>query len=273
MARGSKAATKAASAGDDRLSMDEMAELMDVVSQVDSLEIKVTIPVDAHRATIRGLPLDPVEAEPRQVFFFDTPGLDLHRAGIVVRARRIRGGAGDTVIKLRPVVPAELPDDLRHSGSFSIEVDIMPGKFVCSGSLKGKAAGDEVREAATGERPLRKLFNREQRAFFRDHAPADLDLDSTVTLGPTFALRSAFWPRSLDRKMVAEYWLYPDGSRLLEVSTKCTPGEALSVAGQVRGYFAKKGIPVVGGQETKTRLALEFHARDIANDNGTGQAS
>ncbi len=269
MARTRKATTKGSSAGDDRLSTDEMAELMEVVSQVDSLEIKVTIPADAHRATIRGLPLDPVEAEPRQVFFFDTPGLDLYQAGIVLRARRIRGGAGDTVIKLRPVVPAELSDELRHSGSFSIEVDIMPGKFVCSGSLKGKATGEEVLEAAAGERSLRKLFSKEQRAFFRDRAPADVDLDATATLGPTFSLKSVFWPRSLDRKLVAEYWLYPDGSRLLEVSTKCAPGEALSVAGQVRGYFAKKGIPVVGGQETKTRLALEFHARDLTGGNGT----
>lgn len=268
MAKGKKATAKQEEGESDRLTSDQMTELMDIVSDVDSLEIKVTIPGDAHRATIRGLPLDPVEAEPRQVFFFDTPGLALYQAGLVVRARRTRGGSGDTVIKLRPVVPSELPDELRHSGSFTVEVDLMPGTFVCSGSLKGKASGDEVRDAAAGELPLRKLFNKEQRAFFREHAPADIDLDSLATLGPTFALKGTFWPKSLDRKVVAEMWLYPDGSRLLEVSTKCVPGEALGLGGQLRSYFAKKGIPVVGGQETKTKMALEFHAKDLAQGNG-----
>ena len=36
--------------------------------------------------------VDPVEAQPRQTYFFDTPDLILNRAGVVVRARRIRGG-------------------------------------------------------------------------------------------------------------------------------------------------------------------------------------
>ena len=58
----------------------------------NSVELKVTVPVAAHRATIQGLPLDPVEAQPRQVFFFDTPDLALYNAGVVVRARRIQGG-------------------------------------------------------------------------------------------------------------------------------------------------------------------------------------
>ena len=63
----------------------------------DTVELKVSIPTDAQRATIQGLPLDPVEAQPRQIFFFDTPDLALNQAGVVVRARRIQGGRGDTV--------------------------------------------------------------------------------------------------------------------------------------------------------------------------------
>ena len=54
------------------------------------VELKVTVPPTAQRATIEGLPLDPVESQPRQVFFFDTPDLALDRAGLVVRARRIQ---------------------------------------------------------------------------------------------------------------------------------------------------------------------------------------
>ena len=32
----------------------------------------------------------------RQVFFFDTPALDLERRGVVVRARRVQGKGDDS---------------------------------------------------------------------------------------------------------------------------------------------------------------------------------
>src|SRR5262249_26725893 len=69
-----------------RLPDARLAELMGLLKGADTAELKVSIPSDSHIATIRGLPIDPVEAQPRQVFFFDTPDLKLNKAGIVVRA-------------------------------------------------------------------------------------------------------------------------------------------------------------------------------------------
>ena len=184
----------------------------------------------------RGSPIDPVEAQPRQVYFFDTPDLALNRAGVVVRARRIQGGRGDTVVKLRPVVPAELPADLRRQADFNVEVDVLPGGFVCSASFKGRSTGQDVRDAVAGTLPLRRLFSKTQRAFYREHAPDGLDLDAP---GPARARRSCSRSASRDqvsgarrsapeRLLVAEIWLYPDGSRILELSTKCLPAEAFA---------------------------------------------
>ena len=241
-----------------RLTDDQIVEVMGLLKGSDSAELKVSIPGDAQRATIAGLPLDPIEAEPRQVFFFDTPDLDLNRAGMVVRARRIAGGRGDTVIKLRPVVPSELPEDLRSSGSLSVEVDMLPGGFVCSASLKGRSTADEVREAVTGETPLRKLYSKEQREFFGAHAPDGITFDGLVTLGPTFVLKAAFTPEELARRIVAELWFSPDGSRILELSTKCQPSEAFQVAAEARAYLAGLGISAGGAQQTKTRTALDY---------------
>ena len=83
------------------------------------------MPATDHRAAIAAL--DPLEAQIRQVYFFDTPRLDLNGAGVVARARRIQGRAGDTVVKLRPVDPDDLPDELRRSPTVTVEVDAMPG--------------------------------------------------------------------------------------------------------------------------------------------------
>jgi exopolyphosphatase/guanosine-5'-triphosphate,3'-diphosphate pyrophosphatase len=246
-----------------RLSDAALADLLDLIKGVDSVELKLTVPASAQRATIQGLPIDPVEAQPRQVFFFDTPDLRLFKAGVVVRARRIQGGAGDTVVKLRPVVPADLPEDIRNDVSFKTEVDVVPGGFVCSGSFKGKTTGQAVRDAVSGKTPLRKLFSKAQRAFYAAHAPEDLKLDDLVPLGPTFILKGTFTPKELKRRVTAEVWLYPDGSRILELSTKATPAEAFQVAAESRAYLTKAGVQLGGAQEPKTRAALEFYAKQF----------
>src|SRR6476659_5205620 len=94
------------------LSGQQLAELISLMKGSDSVELKVTVPDGDQRSTARALGIDPLEAEIRQVVFFDTPNLDLDKAGVVVRARRIQRKGEDTVIKLRPVVPDTLPKQL-----------------------------------------------------------------------------------------------------------------------------------------------------------------
>jgi hypothetical protein len=253
---------------------DGVANLLAAMRTSDSIELKMTVPTSSHRATIAGLPLDPVEAQPRQVFFFDTPDLTLNQAGVVVRARRVQGGRGDTVIKLRPVVPAELPAELRQSAAFNVEVDVLPGFLgVCSGSLKGRITNDEIRDAVAGARPFRKLFTKEQRAFYAQHAPAGIDLDSLSVLGPTFVLKAVFTPQKFGRRIVAEVWLYPDGQRILELSTKCLPNEALQVAADARAYLQDHGVPMGGIQQTKTKTALEFYSAALRAQASSGSTN
>jgi hypothetical protein len=251
-----------------RLTDSQLREMMRLIKGAHSVELKLTVPASHHRATIQGLPGDPVEAQPRQIYFFDTPDLQLYRAGVVVRARRIAGGKGDTVVKLRPVDPEEIPTDLKNDPSFNIEVDALPGGFVCSASFKGRSTGEAIRAVVSDRKKLSKIFSKPQRAFYRLHAPMGIELDALVPLGPTFILKGKFGTRmGLDgetsRAMVAEMWLYPDGSRLLELSTKCLPGEALTVAAEARAYLIEKGVPTYGAQETKTRIALEFYSKAL----------
>jgi hypothetical protein len=240
----------------------ELPRLLEVLGDADSVELKVTVPDSDHRSAVQALGIDPVEAEIRQVYFFDTPELDLHRHGVVVRARRARGRA-DTVVKLRPVVPHELPATLRGSRDFGVEVDAMPGSFVCSGSLKASADPPEVKAAAAGERPARKLFSKAQRALYRKHAPEGLELNDLSVLGPVLALRLKFTPAELGRRLSAELWLYPDDSRILELSTKCAPAEAFQAAAETRAHLLTRGVDLEGEQAAKTRRALEFFSARI----------
>ena len=118
--------------------------------------------------------------------FFDTPDLALDKSGVVVRARRIQGRSGDSVIKLRPLDPEQVSKDVRRLSGFGVEVDAIPGGFVCSGRLKCDADSDATRQVLLGERPLRKLYTKEQRALYRAHAPEGIELDDLAVLGPIF---------------------------------------------------------------------------------------
>ncbi len=246
-----------------RLSDEDLGRMLGLIKGADSVELKLTVPESDHRSAIQSLGMDPLEAQIRQVFFFDTPDLKLNNSGLVVRARRIQGKGGDSVVKLRPVVPEDLPLELRKSPNFGVEVDAMPGGFVCSASLKGVIGIDDPKEVMAGTRPARKLFSKEQRAFFAQHAPDELGFDDLSILGPIVVFKLRFVPENLQRKIVAEMWMYPDYSRILELSTKCLPSETFQVAAETRAFLAEHGVDMGGDQQTKTKTALEFFAKQL----------
>jgi hypothetical protein len=245
------------------LSDEQLREVLGLIKGADSVELKLTIPDEHRRSTVMRLGMDPLAAYIRQVVFFDTPELALEGAGVVVRARRSQGRSDDSVVKLRPVVPGQLPDGVRAAETFGVEVDAMPGGYVCSGSCKGELKAGRVKEAMAGERPVRKLFSKEQRAFYEAHAPDGIGLDDLAVLGPVNLLKLKYSPDGYDRKLVAELWMYPDGSRILELSTKCRPDEAFQVAAETRAYLSGRGVNLSGEQQTKTRTALEYFATEL----------
>ena len=243
------------------LTPDQLKDLFKLAEHADSVELKVTV-ADEHRQEALGaLGVDPLDAQLRQVWFFDTPDLALDKAGLVVRARRSQGGPPDSVVKLRPVVPDDLSPEDRESKWFKVEVDAMPGGYVCSASFKGEMDRDRVRGVAAGNTPIRKLFSKRQRAFFEAHAPDGVGLDDLTALGPINVAKLKLIPDDTQTKFTVEQWFYPNGSRILELSTKCKPGKAPKVADDAKEYLAGRGIDLLGRQEAKTRAALRYFTK------------
>jgi hypothetical protein len=244
---------------------DERDRLLAIIDHADSVELKLSVPdSDRHSAAV-ALDLDPLDADMVQVWFFDTPDLDLNAGGVIARVRRTRARE-DATVKLRPVVPDDLPADLRALRGFGVEIDAMPGGFVCSARLKQKLDPGTVRPAIRGGTPSRKFFSKRQRAFLGQYAPNGLSLDDVRPLGPINALKLKFVPEGLDRGMVAELWTYPDGTRILELSTKCPPSAAFAVAAETRAFLEDRGIDLDGVQQTKTKIALEYFAGELRDE-------
>lgn len=127
--------------------------------------------------------------------------------------------------------------------------------------MKQTLGTTDVKDVLAGERAVRKLFSKEQRALYDAHAPEGLRLEDLAILGPILVLKLKFAPVGFNRRLVAELWLYPDNSMILELSTKCRPAEAFHAAAETTSFLTERGIDLTGEQETKTRKALDYFSK------------
>ena len=119
-------------------------------------------------------------------------------------------------------------------------------------------------EVVAGTRTISKFFSLKQRKLFQANAPEGPDLDDLSILGPITVLKLKMSHAEFNRPLVAELWLYPDGSRILELSAKCAPAVGFQVAAEMRAFLASRGVDLYGEQQTKTRAALEFFSKDLS---------
>ena len=218
----------------------DLGNAMALMAESDSVELKLTVDEADRWSTITSLDLDPLDAQMRQVFFFDTPDLALDKAGVVVRARRVQGKDDDSVVKLRPVVPSDMPrpadvERLRGRGRRRAR------RLRVQRALKAKHPAGTVHPSAIGERPLHKAFSKAQRAFYR-RAPEGVAMDDLVTLGPINVMKVKYAPEGFTRRLAVELWVYPDGSRILELSTRCGVNEPFQVAAEAKAFLAERGF-------------------------------
>ncbi len=237
-----------------RLTDEQLMQMLELARKSDSVELKLTVPPADHRTAIAGLGLDPLEAQIRQVFFFDTPAAGAQRQRASSRAR---GGSRDARATRSsssgPSTPTACRTSFGSRRTVGVEVDAMPGGYVCSATLKAKADAPDVRAVALGKASIRSIFSKEQRAFYAAHAPDGLKLKDLSVLGPIFVLKQNFTPPELARRLTAELWFYPDGSRILELSTKCTAADAFQVAAEARFFLTEKGVSLTAGRRRRRR--------------------
>ncbi|HSK95725.1 MAG TPA: hypothetical protein VK891_03830, partial [Euzebyales bacterium] len=196
--------------------------------------------------------------------------LTLFHHGVVMRARRSQGADDDTVVKLRPVVPSALPPEVRTSRNLKLEMDVTRGAYVVSASVKGRRPAGAVSKVVTHGRPLQRLFTKEQRSLFADQAPAGVDWDDLVPLGPILVVLLKFVPEGFPQRTTVEQWHYPGEIPLVELSTKATPHNVLQVFAESVKFLRAHGLTASGAQEPKTRKALEFYARHLRDRAGAG---
>jgi hypothetical protein len=226
--------------------------LRSLAGQAAKVELKVVVPERGGRS----LGIDAKRGLARRVYFLDTPDLALYRHGLIVRFRDRRDRHDDAVVKLRPVEAGRVPAWLRDAGRFEVEIDALPGQAVCSGALKKRLGRHDVAKTIAAGRPLTGLLSARQRRILRRFAPAGVGPGDLVVFGPIDVRCHHVRLRGLNRGLTAEQWRYPDGTDLLELSTRCPVGEAAAVASRVTSALRAYGVVPLERQRTKTEVAL-----------------
>lgn len=237
----------------------DMLEIIQKLGDVGSVELKMTVPSEQMMG-LRSIRADALTGVLREVVFFDTPDLSLYSRGIVLRGRRTQQKQDDTVVKLRPCLPADLPKAFRTSPNLKVEMDVTATGHVVSASLKGSRPAGTMVDVMNGKSSLGKLFTKEQRSFLVDRWPDGLGWDDLVPLGPAYVILIKAVPEGYSRKLVLEMWHFPGELPLVELSTKGTPSDVFVVRNEIVEFLGKRGLHATGEQEPKTRKALEFFA-------------
>lgn len=229
------------------------------IAAMDAVEIKITIRPDQELRAERSMEVSEDTADVRLVYFYDTPDLDLFKAGVVLRARLLKGDDDDSTVKFRAVEAASIPENWQRSKGFKLEADWVGDHLVCSASLTVLQRRDEIDEVAKGKRAIRKLFSNDQEQFLSEFYKGPLDFNELRIFGPIRVLRWKPKNQTFRHELTLEEWRLPNGEDLVEVSIKAPPNKALQAREEFDAHLRALGLNVEGapqGDQDPHRLGV-----------------
>jgi hypothetical protein len=233
---------------------------LEIDPAIRRVEMKITARAKDEDEVLQALERAGVEAEAREVYFFDTGDLRLFESGVVLRARLVPGSFEDSTVEVRPVDPKTLAPRWKEHPDLEFAVDAVGDQYVSSARLSAQQNPGEVQSAARGERALRELFTADQEAFLTEHAPAGtaVDWDGLSVLGPVDVRKWEREPKDFPYEVTVEEWVLPDSSDLVEASIRVAPDEAVEANARFLDFLRARGFDTEGDAKTKTRTALEY---------------
>ena len=233
------------------------------IATMDAVEIKCTIRPDQELRAARAMEVDEDTADIRLIYFYDTPDLELFKAGVVLRARLVKGDTDDSTVKFRPVEPASISGEWQQLDGFKLEADWVGDRAICSVSLTDLQKRDEIDEVAKGKRAIGKLFSSEQERFLAEFYKGPIKFGMLRVMGPIRVLRWKPRHETFSHEVTLEEWRLPSGDDLVEVSIKAPPNKALQAQKEFEAHLRQLGLDPEGAQDTKTRAALEYFANSL----------
>ena len=236
--------------------------MLALTRSADSVELKLTVSEEHRYSTLTALGIDPLDAYIRQIFFFDTKDLALDKAGVVARARRSQGRPDDSVVKLRPVEPSTLEAHERKSKNFVVEVDAMPGGYVCSASYKGTLKKPRVKERDRGRAAASQAVLEAPAGVLRSQRAEGRRARRPPRPGPSQRVQAQdHGRRRWAKSSRSSCGTTPTGPGSSSSRPSAPPPMPLTWPPRRGSISAASGVELGDEQQTKTRTALEYFAK------------
>lgn len=191
-----------------------------------------------------------------QLRYVDDADNTLSSRGLTVQIREFRRQV-EFGVKLRADTPRRLSSAVRRLPGFSIVLDALPDRIQWSASIKNSM-----------KRPGKSL--RLSGSWFDYCSPAQRVFLASVTGSAGFpSYTTTFGPIQVDRlvgesgvlaRLMLERWTLPGGRELLELSTKCRPGDAEQAVKSMRRLVQTHDLMPRSPQRTKTEVCLRAWA-------------
>lgn len=223
---------------------------IDTGTPPEGYEVKVLIEPDHFPRLLTALGWLNEDLRRREVWFLDTPDLQLLDAGVILRARQEEDDL-DLTVKLRGALDFASFVDLVPRDDFKTEIDVIGAKRNRSASYVR-----ERDETFDPDDPLEEFSNRQLR-FLEDQAQLDVKaLSGLRAFGPIRTIKREHGVPGLADELVLEHWTLADGTVLVELSATAEDAvgaRALEV--RLGQYLTGAGV-TPAAPSSKTRQAL-----------------
>jgi hypothetical protein len=184
------------------------------------------------------------------VYFFDTDSLDLLSQGAIVRLRT--GAKNDLTVKLRPPKGKTFTVPFESIAGVKCEVDLTGDGANSSYSIGRNLASEQLPQTGSD---VSILLSASQKKLLND-AQISVDWSRIKRIA---AIESTAWQTQAQPhfgKLSLELWEWA-GGKVLELSTKVSQDESLSVYTELQKLVRTKGLSTSLDQRAKTAIVLE----------------
>jgi hypothetical protein len=194
------------------------------------------------RAVLEALGADPLQADVRQISYFESDGLDLMRAGVCVRAtqnQRHRSGVavGVSFDRHRDAVV-----EAGRAAGVEVEVEVSSHGAASWCLLGTQLTEPRLRGLLNGRVSVTEVLTEPQRNLLEECLGGDVPIGAVQVLPAVHVLTRSYLPRGYSRRLAAESWFPPDSARCLALATRCRPSSAPQIVTQTRRFLTARGI-------------------------------
>lgn len=194
----------------------------------------------------------------RQVYLLDTAALGLVRAGVEIRLRRRARGRFDLAVSARR---GGLGSERIPPRGVRVEIDVVPGAAWQDVEVRREVDSAAAAEVIAGVVKSGEVLSGPQRAWAcqgGDQQVEDSLLWDLRVHGPLVVRRVKVSAPALGlRRADLEHFRFPSGRELVEISTRCAPGQLDATAVAFRRLLDERGAAVAPEYRTKASMWLE----------------